>query len=148
MCTVRRLMQNARFHSSVFIRSIQVQVCECAFALHQEKKRDHFGTVAIDVHRMLHHDSIAPTTRATGLGWTSGGQPHIQGVHRNLRANPVDPSSPLQKLSQNTDTYCFMHNEYPQVSDFVPFYAGITVSVRRTRLSVLVLWTLALLAGE
>ena len=103
MCTARRLMmQNARSHSSVFIRSIQV--CECAFALHQEQKRDHFGTaIAIDVHRMFHHDSRALTTRASGLGWTSAGLPHLQGVHRNLRTNPVDPSNPLRKLT-HTET--------------------------------------------
>ena len=91
-------MQNARSHSPVFIRSRQV--CERAFALHQEQKRDHFGTVAIDVHRMFDHDSTALTTRASGLGWTSSaGLLHIQGVHRNLRTNPVDPRSPLQKLT-------------------------------------------------
>ena len=44
-------MQNARSHSLIFIRLIQV--CERAFALHQEQKRDHFGTVAIDVHRIF-----------------------------------------------------------------------------------------------
>ena len=93
-------MQNARSYSSVSIRSTirSRQVCECAFALHQEQKRDHFGTVAIDAHRMFHHDSTALTTRASGLGWTSAGLPHIQGTRRNLRTNPVDPSSPLQKL--------------------------------------------------
>ena len=32
-------------------------VCEYAILLHQEQKRDHFGTVAIDVHHMFHHDS-------------------------------------------------------------------------------------------
>ena len=106
-------MQNARSHSSVFIRSIQV--CECAFALHQEKKRDHFGTVAIGVHRMFHHDSTALTTRASGLGRTSAGLLHIHGVHMNLRTNPVDPSSPLQ-TSTHTITlivlYCFMNTEF------------------------------------
>ena len=60
---------------------------------------DHFGAVAIDVHRMFHHDSTALTTRASGLGWTPAGLPHIQRVHRNLRTNPVDPSSPLQRLT-------------------------------------------------
>ena len=92
-------MQNARSHSSVFIRSIQV--CECAFALHQEQKRDHFGTVAIDVHRIFHHDSTAlQTTRASDLGWASSAAlPHIQGVHRSSNTNPVDPRSPLQKLT-------------------------------------------------
>ena len=90
-------MQNARSHSSVFIRSIQV--FECAFHLHQKQKRDHFGTVAIDVHRMFYHDSTALTTRASSLGWTSAGLPHTQEVHRNLRTNPVNPSSPLQKLT-------------------------------------------------
>ena len=98
----RRLMQNARSPSSVFIRSMQV--CECAFALHQEQKRDRFGTVAIDIHRMFHHDSIALPTRASGLGWTSAGLPHTQGVPRNLRTNPVDPSSPPQKLAHTTTT--------------------------------------------
>ena len=94
-------MQNARSHSSVFIRSIPV--CECAFALHQEQKRDHFGTVAIDVHRIFHHDSTAlQTTRASGLGWASAGLPHMQGVHRSSNTNPVDPRSPLQKLTHTT----------------------------------------------
>ena len=85
-------MQHARSHSSVFIPSIQV--CECPFTLHQEEeqKRDHFGEVAIDVHRMFHHDSTALTTRASGLGWISAALPRIQGVHRNLHTNPVDPS--------------------------------------------------------
>ena len=55
--------------------------------------------VAIDVHHMFHHDSKAPTTRASRLGWTSAGLPHVQGVHRNLRTSPVDPRSPLQKLT-------------------------------------------------
>ena len=109
VCTARRLMQNARSHSSIFIRSIQV--CECAFALHQEQKRDQFGTVATDVHRMFHDYSTALKARASGLGWTSAGLPHIQGVHRNLRKNPVDPSSPLQKL--NTMTIVLrMHTEF------------------------------------
>ena len=31
--------------------------------LHQEQKIDHFRTVAIDVHRMFHHDSTALATR-------------------------------------------------------------------------------------
>ena len=73
----------------------------CTFVFHQNQKRGHFGTVAIDVHRMFHHDSTALTTRASGLGWTSAGLLliYIQGVYRNLRTNPVDPSSPLQKLT-------------------------------------------------
>ena len=108
MCTAPRLMKNARSHSSVSIRSIQV--CERAFAIDEEQKRDHFGTVAIDVHRMFHHDSTALTARASGLG--PAGLPHIQGVHRNLRTNPVDPSCPLQKLTHTTNTYCFMHAEF------------------------------------
>ena len=87
-------------HSSVFIRSIQV--CECAFALHQEQKRDHFETVAIDIQLMFHPDSTALITRASGVGWTSAGLAHVQGVPRNLRPNPVDPSSPLQELFHTT----------------------------------------------
>ena len=75
-----------------------------AFALHQEQKRNHFGAVAMDVHRMFHHDSTALTARASSLGWTSAGLPHIQRVHRNLRTNPVDPSSPLQKLTHTITT--------------------------------------------
>ena len=112
MCIAPRLMQNARSHSSVFIRSIQV--CECAFALHQEQKRDHIGTVAIDVHPMFHHDSTALTTRASGLGWTFADLPHIQGVHRNLRTTPVDPSSPLQKLSHTVTIIvsCILNSTY------------------------------------
>ena len=110
MCTARRLMQNARSHSLVFVRSIRV--CECACALHQEQKRDHFGRVGIDVHRMCYYDSTALTTRASGLGWTSAGLPHIQAVHSNLRTNPVDPSSTLQTLTHTiTINYCFMHAE-------------------------------------
>ena len=78
------------------------------FALHQEgkKKRDHFGTAAIGVHRM-HHDSTSLSTRAPGLGWTSADLPHINGVHRNLRTNQVDPCSPLQKLA----IYCYIHTD-------------------------------------
>ena len=94
----------------LFIRPIQV--CECAFSLHKEQKSDHFGTTAIDVHRLLHHDSTALTTRASGLGWTSAGLPHIQGVHRNLRTNPIDPNSPLQKLTRTITIMCFMHTEF------------------------------------
>ena len=43
----------------------------------------------VDVPCMLHHDrdSTALTTRASGLGWTSAGLPHIQGVYRNLRTS-------------------------------------------------------------
>ena len=68
-------------------------MCECAFALHQEQKRDHFGTVAIDVHRLFHHDPTALKTRASGLGWTSAGLPHIQGVHRQeLAYKPGRPN--------------------------------------------------------
>ena len=80
------------------------QVCECAFALHQEQKTDHLGAEAIDVHRMFHHDSTALITRASGLGRTSAGLPHIQQVRRNLRLNPVDPNSPLQKLTHTITT--------------------------------------------
>ena len=77
---------------------------------HEEQKRDHLGTLAIDVHRMFHHDSTALTTRASGLGWTSAGLPHTQGVHRNLRTNPVDPGSPLQTLTHTiTCMNCIMH---------------------------------------
>ena len=120
-------------------------MCECAFALHQEQKRYNFGAVAIDVQRMFHHDSTAQETRASGLGWTSPGLPHIQGVHRNLRTNTVDHSSPLQKL---TLQHFLFHAHYIlQMSGSVPLNAGYTVSVRRTRLNVLVLLTLAL-AGE
>ena len=75
--------------SFVGLHSI-IQVYECAFSLHQEQKRHHFGTVATDVHLMFRRDSTALTARASGL-------PHMQGVHRNLRTNPVDPRSPLQK---------------------------------------------------
>ena len=98
----------------------------------------HFGTsVAIDVHvhRMFHHGSTALLrTRASGLlRYTSAGLPHKQlakmsfdeifdltagvyfnfynkqGLHRNLRTNPVDPSSPLQKLILSIN--CFMCTE-------------------------------------
>ena len=69
-------------------------------------------SVAIDVHRIIHHDSTSLTTRASGLGWTSAGLPHIQGVHRNLRTNPVDPSSPLQKLTHTITLIvsCILHS--------------------------------------
>ena len=84
--------------SLVGLHSInRLQVCERAFALHEEQKRNHFGTVAVDIYRMFHHYWTALTNRVSGLGWTSAGLPHIQGVHRNLRTNPIDPSSPLQK---------------------------------------------------
>ena len=136
-------MQNARSHSSIFNRPIKV--CECAFALHQGQKRDHFGAVAIDVHRMFHHNSTAKT-RASGVGWTSAGLPHIQEVHRNLRTNPVDPSSPLQKLA-HTITLIVSRTQHSTGVWFFPPHADYTVSVRRTGLNVLVLLTLAL-AGE
>ena len=64
-------------------------MCLCIAPITTEEKRDHFGTIAVDVHRMFHHDSTALTTLASGLGWISAGLPHIQGVHRNLRTNPV-----------------------------------------------------------
>ena len=64
-----------------------------------------------------------------------------------LRTNPVDPSSPPQKLTHTINSY-FTHTEFSQLlSGFVSLNAGYTVSVRRTRLNVLVLLTLAL-AGE
>ena len=61
-----------------------------AFALHQEQERDHFGTVAIDVHRMFHHDSTTPTHRASGLGWTYAGPPHSLCIE--LEIPPPPPS--------------------------------------------------------
>ena len=95
MCTARRLMQSARSHSSVFIRSI---VCLCITS--RAEKRDHFGAVAIDVHRMFHHDSTAQNPEHQAWAGTSlACHIHIQGVHNNLRTNPVDLSSPLQKLT-------------------------------------------------
>ena len=113
MCTTRRLMQNAISHSSVSIRSIQM--CMCAFALPQEQKRNRFGTVAFDVHRMFHHDETALTTRASGLGWTSAGLPHMQEVHSNWRTNPVKPSNPLRKL---THTIPIIVSCIPNSTDF------------------------------
>ena len=100
------------------------------------------------VHRMFHHDSTALTTRASGLRWPAT---YTGGIHRNyLRTNPVDQSSPLQKLTHTLTIIiiCFMHTDRIQkMSGFVPLNAGYTVSVRRTRLNVLVLLTLAI-AGE
>ena len=107
----------------------------------REPKRDHFGAVAVDVHRMFHHDSTVPTAQASGLGWISAGLPHIQGVHRNLHTNPVNPSSPLQKPTRTVTLHV------SQMFGFVPLNEGYTVSVRTARLNVLVLLTLAL-AGE
>ena len=63
------MMQNARSHSSLFIRPIQSR--RCAFALHREQNRGLVGTVAIIVHRMFHHHSTALKTLASGLGWAS-----------------------------------------------------------------------------
>ena len=143
MCTAQRLMQNARSHSLIFNRSIQV--CEFAMAPHQEQKRHHFGAVAINVRRMFHHGSTAKT-RASRLDWTSAGLPHIHGAHSNLRTNPVDPSSPRRKLTHTiiVTVSCILSSTYVC---FCPPHAGYKVSVRRTRLNVLVLLTLAL-AGE
>ena len=144
MCTAQRLMQNARSHSLIFNRSIQV--CEFAMAPHQEQKRHHFGAVAINVRRMFRHDPTAKT-RASGLDWTSAGLPHIHGAHSNLRTNPVDPSSPRRKLTHTiiVTVSCILSSTYVC---FCPRHAGYyTVSVRRTRLKALVLLTLAL-AGE
>ena len=75
---------------------------------------------------------------------------HTQGVHRNSRTNPVDPSSPLQNLSHTITLIvsCILHSAfYRTCLFFVPLNAGYMVSVRRTRLDVLGLLTLAL-AGE
>ena len=56
--------------------------------------------------------SIQRKTRASGLGWTPAGLPHTQGVHRNLRTNPVDPSGPLQKLTHTVTLIvsCILHS--------------------------------------
>ena len=63
--------------------------------------------------RMFHHIMTREQKiRASGLGWTCAGLPHIRGVHRNLHTNPVDPSSPQQKLTHTNKTYCFMHTEF------------------------------------
>ena len=66
---------------------------------------------------------------------------HTQGVHRNLRTNPVDPSSPLQKLTHTMTIICFtrMHTEFHRLSYvwFGPPHGGYVVSVRRTRLDAL-----------
>ena len=44
---------------------------------------------------------------------------HTQGVHRNLRTNPVDPSSLLQKLTHTMTIICFTrrHTEFHRLSD-------------------------------
>ena len=112
MCHARRLMQNATSHWSVFNQPIPV--CECALALHQEQKRYHLEAVAIDAHRMLHHHSTQKNPEcSSGLGWTSAGLPHIQGVHRNLRTNPVGPNSPLQTLTHTVAIVsCITHSTY------------------------------------
>ena len=78
-----------------------MQVCACAFALHQEqKKRDHLGTVAIDVHRMFHRDSTALTTRPSirpgmDLRWPAT----YTGNTQELAYNPADPSNPLPEVN-------------------------------------------------
>ena len=61
---------------------------------------------------MFHHASTALTTRAAGVGWTSHCLAHIQRVHRNLRSNAVEPSSPLQKLAHTNKTLFCMHTEF------------------------------------
>ena len=60
------------------------------------------------------YDSTTLTTRASDLGWTSTSLPNLQGVHKNLRTNPVHPSSPLQKLTHTIpgNTYCFIHTKF------------------------------------
>ena len=45
--------------SLVGLQSANQYRCVNAFGLHQDKKRDHFGAVAIGVHRMFHHESQA-----------------------------------------------------------------------------------------
>ena len=88
-------------------------------------RREITGAVAIDVHRLFHHDSTALTTRASGQGWTPAGVPHIQGVHRNLRINPIDPSSPLQQLTHTTVTLivsCILNSRDVW---FCPPYCGL-----------------------
>ena len=107
-----------------------------------------FGTLAIKVHRMFHDDSIALTTRASSLAWTSAGLPHLQGVQTNVHTNPVDPSSPLQKLAQNTlltlIVSCILN---PTDGWFCPPQCGLYSFRAQTKVDVLVLLTLAL-AGE
>ena len=111
--SVHRPTPGAERHISlVGLRSINAGVCGCVFSLHQDQNRDHFGTIAIDIHGMFRHDSTARTTRASGLGWTSTGLPHIQGVHRNLRTNQVDPSSLPQKLPHTISTTSSTHTEF------------------------------------
>ena len=63
---------------------------------------------------------------------------HIQGVHRNLRPNPVDPSSPMQKLT-HTITVIVPFILKSAEFWFCPPHARFTVSVPRTSLNVLVL---------
>ena len=101
-------MQNERQISLVGLHSTNQyrRVRECACALHLEQKRDHFGTVAIDVHRMFHRDSTALTTTnnpsirpGLDLRWP----PTYAGSTQELaRTNPVDPSGPLQMITHTT----------------------------------------------
>ena len=74
--------------------------------------------------------------RASGLGWTSARLPHIQRVHMNLRTNPVDPSSPLQKLTHTITLIvsCILNSTDNLMSGIVSPNAGYTVSVRRTNI--------------
>ena len=73
-------------------------------------------------------------------------KPYIQGVHKNLRTNPVDPMNPLQELTHTVTltVSCILRSTDVW---FCPPHTGYTVSVRRTSLTVLVLLALAL-SGE
>ena len=110
MSITQCLMQNTRSHSSVFIRSIPV--CVCFFitstrAEEQQQKRDHFGAVAIEVHRMLHHDSTVLTVRVHRCGLDLRWPATYEGSAQELACEPGRHKySQLLKL---THTIFFFH---------------------------------------
>ena len=96
MCTARRLTPYLARWSSID----QYRFVSVTLQYLKKSRRDHIGAVGIDVHSMFCHDSTAKTRSIMpGLDLRRGLR-HIQAVHRDLRTNAVDPSSPLQKLSR------------------------------------------------
>ena len=89
--------QRAKTRISVGLHSINTCVRVCLYITPRAGERSLRNSSNRRPPHIFHHDSTALTTRASGLGWASAGLPHTQRVHRNLRTNPADPSSPLQK---------------------------------------------------
>ena len=134
------LKQNARPHSSFFIRSIQG--CECASALHQDRAEEMSLWNSSSDRRPPHVPPWLDGTNNPNI--RPGLDPRwlvtLTGSTQELRTNHIDSGKPLQKLTKNTtskyNTCCSMRIEFRRLMPaFVPPNAGCTVSVRKTRLT-------------